>query len=453
MSVCRTSEQLPLTGADCFLRALDYEARRYHGASHLAQMVVRLGPGFDLDRFERGAVRVMREHPVLRASIRRRFSVGVPAYVLPDNAGERTRLALRVTQGEIARAGQVAAIPAVFFDRLNDTYDIGRGDLLRFDVVRYGSDNHATDLAITWAHMLFDASGSERFLAYLAEVIDAPEATRQATRRAIGTSWSLRGLREQAQIARRWGQHIGTLSSPAPRSLFGPLRRTPQRLRYELTTLTHAETQTVVDRSAQYVGFLTPVMFYLAASMRAHAAVFAQRHAEPESYLVPLPARFREPEDGTFSVGTHVSFLWFRVLKEQMRDFGKLVDELKRQRLDQVRSGAIEETAAALDFVRLLPLRAYADMLRRNLHGELATFLFAFTGQLLPGLHHFAGAEIVNAFHAPAVQPSPGSGLIMSIRGGALNITHMYQEGVLTDQERSVLLAHLRTDLLGTKIA
>jgi hypothetical protein len=92
-------------------------------------------------------------------------------------------------------------------------------------------------------------------------------------------------------------------------------------------------------------------------------------------------------------------------------------------------------------------------MLRRNLHGEIATFLFAFTGQFLPRLQRFAGAKIVDAFHAPAVQPSPGSGLIMSIRGGALNITHVYQDGVLTEQERSVLFAHLRADLLGTEIA
>ena len=38
---------VPLTGADCFLRAFDGEVRRLTGASHLSQLVLRLGPGFD----------------------------------------------------------------------------------------------------------------------------------------------------------------------------------------------------------------------------------------------------------------------------------------------------------------------------------------------------------------------------------------------------------------------
>jgi hypothetical protein len=145
-----------------------------------------------------------------------------------------------------------------------------------------------------------------------------------------------------------------------------------------------------------------------------------------------------------------VSLLWFRALRDQTRDFATLVDELKRQRLEQIRNRRVEETATALDFVRLLPLRLYAHMLRRNLGGELASFFFAFTGLFMPGVDRLAGAEIRNAFHAPAVQPSPGSGLIMSLRGGALNVAHVYQEGVLTDAERQLLHEQLLDDLLRT---
>ena len=42
---------LPLTGADCFLRAFEAEVRRTADASHLSQLVLRLGPGFDVDAF------------------------------------------------------------------------------------------------------------------------------------------------------------------------------------------------------------------------------------------------------------------------------------------------------------------------------------------------------------------------------------------------------------------
>lgn len=437
-------KRIALTGADCFLRAFDYEARRYHGASHLAQLVLRLGPGFDLARFEARLARVMRDYPILRAAIRRPFLVGMPAYHVP--ATSPRELPLRVVEVPQAGVSEGRAIPAVFFDRLNQRFAIERGDLLHFDIVRYG-EGTATDLAMTWAHMLFDASGSEQFVTHLATEVDQPSDGADGPQsNADGSSW-----RQQAQIAQRWGQRMVALGDPPPRSLAGPLRTTPLRLRYTLTTLSEADTRTVVDRSGRYAGFLTPAMFHLAAAMRVHAAVFAARGTEPEAYLVPLPVRIAAPDRSGVVIGTHVSLLWFRVLPQHLHDLGVLVEELKRQRLEQIRHRTIEETAAALDFVRLLPLRVYAYMLRRNLRGELSSFVFAFTGELASSLERIAGADILNAFHAPAVQPSPGSGLIMSIRRARLNITHVYQEGIMSDGERALLHEQLLTDLVGNQ--
>ena len=45
MASSRKPEAVPLTGADCFLRAFDFEVRRMAGSSHLSQLVLRLGPG------------------------------------------------------------------------------------------------------------------------------------------------------------------------------------------------------------------------------------------------------------------------------------------------------------------------------------------------------------------------------------------------------------------------
>jgi hypothetical protein len=47
---------LPLTGADCFLRAFDAETRRTTGASHLSQLVLRLGRGLDVARLRSALV-------------------------------------------------------------------------------------------------------------------------------------------------------------------------------------------------------------------------------------------------------------------------------------------------------------------------------------------------------------------------------------------------------------
>ena len=102
-----------------------------------------------------------------------------------------------------------------------------------------------------------------------------------------------------------------------------------------------------------------------------------------------------------------------------------------------------------MDYARYAPARLYARLARRSFGGELCSFFFAFTDQFLPGMDAFLGAPIENAFHAPSVPPSPGSSVILSVRGGRLNLTHVYQQGAISAEERALLRARLRDDLLG----
>jgi len=149
--------RIPLTGADCFLRAFDAEIGRLNGASHLSQLVLRLGPGFDAARL-RALVRDAAEaQPILRAPIRRAFGFGAPVYDLRA-AASRPPPAVDVHESGAAPAGD-EAFPALFAERLNERVSLRRGELLRFDAVRYDG-GVATDLAMTWAHLLFDGSGS-----------------------------------------------------------------------------------------------------------------------------------------------------------------------------------------------------------------------------------------------------------------------------------------------------
>jgi hypothetical protein len=452
MSKWRRRDDVPLTGADCFLRSFDDEVRRFHGAGHLSQLVLRLGPGFDVDAFRALITAVARATPILHAPIRRRFAVGAPAYRLAHAA--RTPLP-EVTVHEaspsaVAREHGDAGLPTIFRERLNARLAIERGELMRFDVVRYGGGAHGTDLAMTWAHLLFDGTGSELFIRRLDECFhgrrpiadlgrdDGAEATRSG-----GT------FLERARRAREWQERILRFGAAPPRSLGGPRRHVAQALAYDVVTLSRAETASVTRRAAALAGHLTPVLFYFAAAIRAHDAVFSARGEDPGHYLVPLPVNVRPKgaDDAVFR--TNVSLLWFHVARQHVGDFAGLLNELRRQRREGIRDGMIEKGEAAMELVRVAPARLHAWLARNYLRGELASFYFAFTNDFLPGMDAFLGAEIVNGFHAPSVMPSPGSSLIMSIRAGRLNVTHIYQRDAVDDDERLRLRAQLLDDLCG----
>jgi len=439
---------VPLTGADCFLRAFDGEVRRTAGASHLSQLVLRLGPGFDAERLRALVAQAALEAPILRAPIRRARGLGAPVYDLARAArAPLPRVELHPTVA--APAAGPRPLPEAFFASLNGRLDARRGELLRFDVVPHAG-GAATDLALSWVHLLFDGSGSEAFVRWLDE--------RFRGVRAAGELPGGDGLGDVAppvlgagrgREAQAWRRHMNGLAAAPPRSLAGPLRRVRQALRYELETFSPEDTEAVAARARERAGFLTPMLFYLAAAIRAHAAVFRARGVDPRTFVVPLPVNLRPKGAEGAVFRTHVSMLWFHVPAAEADDFDGLLERLKLQRRDAIKAGLVEAGVAAMDYARFAPAPLYAHMARRAFGGELCSFFFAWTDQFLPGLESFLGAPIENGFHAPSVPPSPGSSAILSVRAGRLNLTHVYQTGVFSEAERALFRERLRADLLG----
>jgi hypothetical protein len=439
-------KRIPLTGADCFLRAFDAEIARWNGASHISQLVLRLGAGFDIAGFRALIREVADAQPMLRAAVRRRFGVAAPFYEL---GGSARRPQPEVAVHEMSREAS-ETLPEIFRRRLNERHSLRRGDLLRFDIVRY-QDGAAHDIAMSWLHLLFDGAGSEHFIRWL-------EGCRRGDQRIdalplrdelLPAAGPQRTFSERGEAAQSWQGWVDGFGAHPVRSLAGPRRRTPQALRCDVLTLDSAQTERAVTEAGGRAGFMTPMLFYLAAVIRAHHAVARARGFDPVSYVVPLPVNLRPRGAEAAIFRTHVSLIWFQVLPDVVGDLDGLIAELKAQRLAAIKAGQIENGVDAMDFARFAPARLYTHMARRASPGELCSFFFAYTGEFLDGQRDFMGGEIRNAFHVAPVPASPGSCAAMSLRDGRLNVTHVHQQGVFTSAEREIFRAALRADLCG----
>jgi hypothetical protein len=440
---------LPLTGADGFLRAFDADTRRRNGASHLAQLVMRLGPGFDAEAFRAVLAETARANPILRAPIRRRLGLGVPAYRL-DAAGDESWPAFVLHPAPPAPQSGPAPVPELFFRRLNEVRRARRGELLRVDAVPRGGEQPGTDLAFTWLHMLFDGAGSERFVSFLEERRrgTAP-AVPPADRPDVKPEVALPGARQRGEMAMSWQRGMQQIGALSARSLAGPVRRVPQDLVYDVHAFSAEQSASIVGRAAALAGFLTPMLFYVAAAVRAHDAVLRARGRVPESYVVPLPVDLRPKggEGGVFR--TRVSMIWLQVRAERALDLAALLADLKEVRRRAIRERQVENGVAAMSYALFAPVRLYALMTRRPLRGELCSFFFGYTAAFCEGLDRFFGAELLDGFHAPSVPPSPGSGLVFSLFGERLNVTHVRQRGVLSEAELGIFRDTLLRDLAG----
>lgn len=440
--------RLPLTGADGFLHAFDLDTRRRNGASHLAQVVLRLGPGFDGDGFRSVLAEAAAANPILRAPIRRPLGVGAPGYQLDAGNPDWPRFTVHE-----APASQSAwpALPTLFHERLNEVRRSRRGELLRVDAVPRGGEHPGTDLAFTWVHMLLDGAGSERFVNFLearrrglappVPPADLPGSPPEVALPALA--------RDRGAMAMRWQRGMQGLGAMPTRSLAGPARRLPQQLVYDVHGFGEEESGEIFGRAAAQAGFLTPMLFYVAAGIRAHDAVLRMRGTVPESYVVPLPVDLRPKggEGGVFR--TRVSMIWLQVRSERARELGTLLEDLKAVRRQAIRDRQVENGVAAMAYALRAPSWLYARMTRRTLHGELCTFFFGWTASFCDGLDHFFGAELIDGFHAPSVPPSPGSGLVFSRFGERLNVTHVRQHGVASESELGLFRDTLRGDLTG----
>jgi hypothetical protein len=443
------ARRLPLTGADCFLRAFDAEIARFNGASHISQLVLRLGPGFDVERLRELVNAAADAQPMLRAAVRRRYGVGAPFYEL---AGAFRRAKPEVVVHDLeTTAGDAAALPAIFGERLNERRSLRRGELLRFDVVRYAGGEAGSELAMSWLHQLFDGAGSEHFVRWISACDRGEQRLDELPQpgELSPAAPSSKSFGERGDAARRWQSWVDGFGAHPLRSLAGPRRRTPQALGCDLITLDESETEHAVAEAGRRAGFMTPMLFYMAAAIRAHHAIARARGFDPVSYVVPLPVNVRPRGAEAAIFRTHVSLVWFQVLPEIVDDFDALVAELKAQRLAAIKAGHIENGIDAMSFARFAPAWLYARMARRASPGELCSFFFAYTGEFLSGESSFLGSPIRNAFHVAPVPASPGSCAAMSLRDGRLNVTHVHQRGVFSDEERSLFRASLQSDLCG----
>lgn len=440
--------RVPLTGADCFLRAFDADVARWNGASHVSQLVLRLGPGFDLEGFSKLLDEAVRAQPILRAPVRRPWGVGAPVYQI-GSAGRMPGPPIARHEAEGApEPGD--ALPELFQRRLNEKRRLRRGELLRVDAVRYGGGALGTDLALSWLHLLFDGAGSERFVAWLDECFRGERSAAELPQpdELDTPSAPRRSLRERGDAARSWQRWMNGFGEHPIHTLAGPRRRARQALATDLLTLSAEETERAVANAARRAGFLTPMLFHLAAAIRAQHAVYRARGVDPGGYLVPLPVNLRAKGAEGAIFRTHVSLIWFQALPEVVEDFDALISELKHQRLAAIKARHVENGIDAMEFSRLAPARLYARMARRAQRGELCSFFFAYTGEFAPGLERFCGAEVRNAFHVAPVPASPGSCIAISHRAGRLNVSHVYQRGVYGEGDLALLRDTLRSDLL-----
>lgn len=426
-----TQMHVPLGGCDCYLLALDDHMQQAGQGRHVGVTMLELGAGFSAAQLAMAVKQFAAAHPLLGARLHRGLPGSMPHWMVASPAIVKV----------VEHSEKVSA------HALAESLLAGRWEgFLRFDFIR-GTDR--TMALMSWNHLLFDARGVELALteiAGLAASDGGPPPTRE--------SWGVHappvaGFFKKLSAVRPFVDRYYELKKPCIRSL-SPAPALPRKPQCAFLHFSAGETEAMNRRARQATGGIFLMPYFLALSMRAHAAVLESRGIRDGTLqcAIAVQGRKRGAVDPVFQ--NQVTQLFFVLGMNEMATLQDAAAALQAQFSAMAKHKTDVAFLTMVNWMRRLPRQTYRRFLQRSAGGNITSFYHAHTGDFMPRISTFCGAPILNGWHVPSVSQPPGTGTFFSVRNGLLTMSFSWREGAVTLAELDLLLARIRADLLGT---
>lgn len=419
----RFSPQRPyLSGMDWILVALDRMTRRDTRTGMAMQLVLELDGRLPDETVTRGFATLPEPFPEVWAEVRRAWHMA--PYWYPR----------RVPQGAMAptvhHASNEAEVRAILERTINQPFDSDRQHLAAHLIHAGGRST----LAIVFDHRLFDARGAEAFVrrieANCVEPASIPRETRVQPHHL--DRWD-----DKFEAGRNVNAALFALFDGAkPRVL--PVRGSTGRRRFGFRELffDEGETKALLERIEERAGMFMAMPYGLAVAFRVLHGIFERHVVAGDDYIVPVMADTRGPrQQGKEVLFNHFSFLLFRASASTVEDFPRLVESLKEQMYQHVKTKLPHNLAQASLLGRIVPRPILSRVSRAALGRGLASFCFSFLGETNQVPERFLGVDVRRSYHMPTVPYPPGLGVFLRQARGCLNAQISYVDGVLSEAE------------------
>ncbi len=418
----------PLGGCDCYLLALEDRMRRAGQGRHVGVTFLEVGPGFSIERLRRAAEIFAENQPILGGRLHRRWPWSVPEW----RPGSRPEVPVEVHEG-------VTDCAVLANERLAGQW----GGRMRFDVVpRTGG----AVVMMSWSHLLFDARGIELAWAEIARLGSNPDVYPERNSWAEPFAGPKSSRLQQFREVRPFLDRYWELRKNRVVSLGGssPVN---SGARFQVLRFSEEESAMMKRHAQQFTGGIFTLPYFMAVTMRAHAAVLRARgvHEGALECAVSVQGRKRGVRGPIFQ--NHVTQMFFALPLEGVSTVAAAVESLQQQFAVMTRDKCDRAFVVMIDWMRRLPPVLYRRFLRKSSSGQVASFYHAHTGEFLPGVAEFCGGEILDGWHVPTVSQPPGTGLFFSERSGRLTATLCWREGAVSEEERQLMLSSVRADL------
>jgi diacylglycerol O-acyltransferase len=421
------TEKLYLTGADCFILALERHSAPSGGSNNTCRYVLELDGRLDAADFrswvnQQPALKQLCAFYLYRPSL-----FGLPQW----NKGIPGDI-------EVNECDSNDVIPQHILNRnLSHT----EPKQFVFDIVHRTPAQSA--LIFSWNHLLLDGQGAAVLLANIFSGNgDMPLTTNEGIK-----AWSLQDFRDAAKAK----EFVTTSSKKPLTDIVNTGSGNPSQQRIEVIELSEAETRQI-DKNALLCGAKFGLSsFYLACCARAVASFLAGKNVDTENFWIPVPQSTRKKGGVTPLLGNHLSFQFYRIGKNDISEPGRCVRSINDQLVSQLRDNIPKAYETLLKILKRVPTGLYYQMIKMPQGKSLSGFLFTVAGNHPETFNEVRGLQITNALSFPLNVFPPGLTFAFMRFKGMLKVMILSNEAVFDSGDFDSLKETLRNELMMTK--
>ena len=421
-------ETVLLSGADCFMLALEQHSSKFSATGNVCHMVLDLQGKLDESTLRSNIEKLNIFNWLSSIKLERGGLGKIPFWKKTAEKNTIEIISLQTDHFELPES------------IINFHIPLNASCLFRFYLI--GRPDENTTLVFSWHHILMDAHGAETLIKYLGEEISLenidgffPAAEKEIP---FSEQW------KKMWISKKFVEE--TAQTPLAEMMEKSPAYMPDHS-YKVITFSEEETLRI-DKNAELNGAkFGKGAFNLASAARAVSPLLETKKDGNGAIWIPVPQNKRLKGGYGPVVSNPISFLFYRITKDQLKDLKSCTESLTSQLFHQIKIKAPADYSVMSNLLRRIPSWLYYQMLKGPGGGVVASFLFTDPGAT--DFKTFMGMTVKDFVSFPPNTFPPGLTIVFQRFNKKQKILINFTKQVISHQELQNLENHFRKDLLG----
>ena len=420
-------DKLCLTGADCFILALEKHNQLQGAHGNTCRYVLELDGKLDVAAFKKKINQDKVIQQLAALSVAKTGLFSKPRWKLNP-----------VKEIEVVVHEGDAFIPDAV---LQKQFVIEQSNLFSFDIVNRTNRNSC--LVLSWHHLLMDGYGAVLMLKRISG--NAKEITLSTEEPKV--NFNIKNIRQAAKAK----FFIDKTSKKELSSIDSETEYKSVNQKIKVIQFTQEETKQI-ETNASVLGAkfgLSP--FYLVCSARGVKKILQERKTPVTNFWVPVPQNTRKKGALGPLLSNHISFLFYIMANAELSSLKESVGSLNNQMVNQIRNGLPKAYSVLQSFLKRVPSSLYYKLIKGPQGNSLASFLFTVAEEHPQELLEFEGLKVLNALSLPPNNFKPGLTFAFMRFNNCLRIMLLYFDEVLSEKEITTLEKQIKHELITGK--